>query len=138
MIYMQSDFFPGIEFEHTLDGILLKNYDEFLSEEYYVDSEYLIENIDSLIKLRDVVIPHNLVRGREIQDAVGDRTAEDYTGHRKLNLKKVYGIYWWEDLFCKEVHRSIDEMREDDSRLALNIVKKYPEHKNLLIKKEDQ
>ncbi len=29
-------------------------------------------------------------------------------------------------------------MREDDVRLALDIVKKYPEHKNLVIKREEE
>lgn len=135
---MKSDFFPGIEFEHTLDGVLFENYDQFLSEKYYVDGDYLIENIDDLIKLRDVVIPHNLVRGSRILEEVGNRTAEDFAGQRKWNLKKVYGIYLWEDLFCKEVHRTIDEMCEDDIRLALDIVKKYPEHKDLVIKREEE
>lgn len=126
--------FPGIEFEHTLDGVLLKSYDHFYSDEYYVDSDYLIENLNTLIKLRDVVIPHTVVRGPGILEAVGDRTVEDYTGHRKWNLTKEYGIYYWEDLFCKEIPRTIDEMIEDDIRLAFDIVKKYPEHKNLIIK----
>lgn len=135
---MKSDFFPGIEFEHTLDGILFEKYDQFLSEKYCVDGDYLIENLDELIKLRDVVIPHNLVRGSRILEEVGNRTAEDFAGQRKLNLKKVYGIYWWDDLFCKEVPRTIEEMCEDDIRLALDIVKKYPEHKGLIISEEAQ
>ncbi len=58
---MKSKLYPGINFEHTLDGVLCEEYDQFLSDKYYVNIPYLIDNLDILIKLRDVVIPNNLI-----------------------------------------------------------------------------
>jgi len=52
-----------------------------------------------------------------------------------LDDTRPSGIYEWEYRFSRDYPRTIDEMREDDIRLALDIVKKYPEHKNLVIKK---
>ena len=47
-----------------------------------------------------------------------------------------YGIYRWEEMYSKEVPRSIDEMREDDVRLALDIAKKYPEYSDIICLRE--
>lgn len=137
MIIMKSKLYPGINFEHTLDGVLCEEYDQFLSDKYYVNIPYLIDNLDILIKLRDVVIPNNLIPLKKIRSAVGERTAEDYYA-KKYGIIPKSGIYEWEYRFSRDFQRTIDEMREDDVRLALDIVKKYPEHKNLVIKREEE
>ena len=46
---MKSELYPGINFEHTLDDVLFVEYDQFLSEDYYVNIPYLLENLDILI-----------------------------------------------------------------------------------------
>ncbi len=131
---MKSELYPGINFEHTLDGVLFVEYDQFLCDDYYVNIPYLLENLDILISLRDVVIPNNFIPLKEIRSAVGKRTAEDFKA-KKFGLFPKSGIYEWEHRFSRDYPRSIDEMREDDIRLALDIVKKYPEHKDLVIKR---
>ena len=122
---MKSEFFTGIEFEHTLDGVLFEKYDQPVLGKYLINIDYLDEHLDELIKLRDVVIPHRMFPSAEIRSAVADRTIEDCAGSRKLNLKKEHGIYMWMELFVRDVSRTIDERCEDDIRLALDIVKKY-------------
>ena len=102
--------------------------------QYFVDVDYLVDHLDELIQLRDVVIPHQLIPLPEVRAAMGERTVEDWEGKRKLNLKKEHGIYMWMELFDREISRSIPEMQEDDIRLALDIAKKYPEHKDIVIK----
>ena len=127
---MESELYPGINFEHTLDGVLHIKYTQFLSNQYYVNIPYLLDNLDILIKLRDVVIPNNLIPLKEIREAVGERTAKDFND--KLDGFSKSGIYEWESRFSRDFPRSIDEMREDDIRLALDLVKKYPEHSEII------
>lgn len=134
---MKSKLYPGINFEYTLDDVLSVEYDKFLSEEYYVNLPYLIDNLDILIKLRDVVIPNNLIPLKKIRSAVGKRTAEDFNA-KKFGIIPKSGIYEWEYRFSRDFPRTIDEMCEDDIRLALDIVKKYPEHKDLVIKRDEE
>ena len=134
MIIMKSEMFTGIEFEHTLDGVLFEKYEDSLVGQYFVDLDYLVDHLDELIQLRDVVIPHQMIPLPEVRAAMGERTVEDWEGKRKLNLKKEHGIYIWMELFDREISRSIPEMQEDDIRLALDIAKKYPEHKDIVIK----
>ena len=134
---MKSELYPGISFEHTLDDVLFVEYDQFLSEDYYVNIPYLLENLDILITLRDVVIPNNFIPLKEIRSAVGKRAAEDFNA-KKFGIFPMSGIYEWEYRFSRDYHRTIDDMIEDDIRLALDIVKKYPEHKDLVIKRETE
>ncbi|WP_296871961.1 hypothetical protein [uncultured Methanobrevibacter sp.] len=134
---MKSELYPGINFEHTLDDVLFVEYDQFLSEDYYVNIPYLLENLDILITLRDVVIPNNFIPLKEIRSAVGKRAAEDFNA-KKFGIFPMSGIYEWEYRFSRDYHRTIDDMIEDDIRLALDIVKKYPEHKDLVIKRETE
>ena len=136
-MFMKSELYPGINFEHTLDDVLFVEYDQFLSEDYYVNIPYLLENLDILIKLRDVVIPNNFIPLKEIRSAVGKRAAEDFNA-KKFGIFPMSGIYEWEYRFSRDYHRTIDDMIEDDIRLALDIVKKYPEHKDLVIKRETE
>ena len=133
---MKSKMFTGIEFEHTLDGVLFEEYNPSLLGQYFVDVDYLVDHLEELIQLRDVVIPHHMIPLPEIRSAVADRTIEDWEGNRKWNLKKEHGIYIWMELFSRDVPRTIDERCEDDIRLALDIVKKYPEHKDLVSMEE--
>lgn len=130
--------FTGIDFEHTLDGVLFEKYDSFLSEVYIINLDYLEDHFKELLQLRDVVIPNRLFTPREIRKAIANRTIDDWEGNRKWNLRKEHGIYMWMELFSREVSRTIDEKGEDDLRLALDIVKKYPEHKDLVIKREEE
>lgn len=136
-MFMKSELYPGINFEHTLDDVLFVEYDQFLSEDYYVNIPYLLENLDILITLRDVVIPNNFIPLKEIRSAVGKRAAEDFNA-KKFGIFPMSGIYEWEYRFSRDYHRTIDDMIEDDIRLALDIVKKYPEHKDLVIKRETE
>ena len=136
-MFMKSELYPGINFEHTLDDVLFVEYDQFLSEYYYVNIPYLLENLDILITLRDVVIPNNFIPLKEIRSAVGKRAAEDFNA-KKFGIFPMSGIYEWEYRFSRDYHRTIDDMIEDDIRLALDIVKKYPEHKDLVIKRETE
>jgi|GEM_PF-5882385 len=138
MIIMKSEMFTGIEFEHTLDGILFEKYEDSLVGQYFVNLDYLVDHLDELIQLRDVVIPHQMIPLPEVRAAMGERTVEDWEGKRKFNLKKEHGIYMWMELFDRDISRSIPEMQEDDIRLALDIVKKYPEHKDLVIKRDEE
>ena len=135
---MKSEMFTGIEFEYTLDGVLFEKYEKTLVDKYYVNLDYLMDHLEELIQLRDVVIPHQMIRLSEINSAMSKRILEDWEGKRKFNLKKEHGIYMWMELFDRDVSRTISEMQEDDIRLALDIVKKYPEHKDLVIKKGDE
>lgn len=136
-MFMKSELYPGINFEHTLDDVLFVEYDQFLSEDYYVNIPYLLENLDILITLRDVVIHNNFIPLKEIRSAVGKRAAEDFNA-KKFGIFPMSGIYEWEYRFSRDYHRTIDDMIEDDIRLALDIVKKYPEHKDLVIKRETE
>ena len=136
-MFMKSELYPGINFEHTLDDVLFVEYDQFLSEDYYVNIPYLLENLDILITLRDVVIPNNFIPLKEIRSAVGKRAAEDFNA-KKFGIFPMSGIYEWEYRRSRDYHRTIDDMIEDDIRLALDIVKKYPEHKDLVIKRETE
>ncbi len=130
--------FTGIEFEYTLDGVLFEKYEKSLVGKYFVNLDYLMDHLEELIQLRDVVIPHQMIRLSEINAAMSKRIFEDWEGKRKFNLKKEHGIYMWMELFDRDVSRTISEMQEDDIRLALDIVKKYPEHKDLIISEEAQ
>lgn len=130
--------FTGIEFEYTLDGVLFEKYEKSLVGKYYVNLDYLMDHLEELIQLRDVVIPHQMIRLSEINSAMSKRIFEDWEGKRKLTLKKEHGIYMWMELFDRDVSRTISEMQEDDIRLALDIVKKYPEHEDLIISEEAQ
>lgn len=134
---MKSEFFTGIEFEHTLDGVLFEKYDNSVLGKYLIDLDYLDDHLEELIQLRDVVIPHRMFPSPEISSAVADRTIADWEGNQKSNLKKEHGIYMWMELFSRDVSRTLDEKDEDDIRLALDIVKKYPEHKDLVIRIEE-
>ena len=126
----------GIEFEYVLDGVLFDEYDEYLSEDYLINLDYLEDHFKELLQLRDVVIPNGVFTPREIREAVAHRTIEDWDGIQKGNLKE-HGIYMWMELWDRDsVDRSIDDRLEDDIRLALDIVKKYPEHKELICKRE--
>ena len=136
-MFMKSELYPGINFEHTLDDVLFVEYDQIFSEDYYVNIPYLLENLDILITLRDVVIPNNFIPLKEIRSAVGKRAAEDFNA-KKFGIFPMSGIYEWEYRFSRDYHRTIDDMIEDDIRLALDIVKKYPEHKDLVIKRETE
>ena len=138
MIIMKSEMFTGIEFEYTLDGVLFEKYEKSLVGKYFVNLDYLMDHLEELIQLRDVVIPHQMIRLSEINAAMSKRIFEDWEGKRKFNLKKEHGIYMWMELFDRDVSRTISEMQEDDIRLALDIVKKYPEHKDLIISEEAQ
>ena len=130
--------FTGIEFEHTLDGVLFEKYEQSLVGQYFVNLDYLVDHLNELIQLRDVVIPHQMIPLPEIRSSVEERTFEDWEGKRKINLKKEHGIYMWMELFDRDVSRDIRGRQEDDIRLALDIVKKYPEHKNLVIKRDEE
>ena len=44
----------------------------------------------------------------------------------------------WMELFARDISRDIPGKQNDDIRLALDIVKKYPEHKDLIISEEAQ
>ena len=68
---------------------------------------------------------------------MGKRAAEDFNA-KKFGIFPMSGIYEWEYRFSRDYHRTIDDMIEDDIRLALDIVKKYPEHKDLVIKRETE
>jgi hypothetical protein len=91
----------------------------------------LDNHFEELLQLRDVVIPHRLFCSPEIRKAVSDRIMEDWEGTPKGNLIE-HGIYMWMALFVRGMPRTLDEKDEDDLRLALDIVKKYPEHKELV------
>ena len=135
---MKSEMFTGIEFEYTLDGVLFEKYEKSLVGKYYVNLDYLMDHLEELIQLRDVVIPHRMIPLSEIRAAMGERTVEDWEGKRKLKQKKEHGIYMWMELFARDISRDIPGKQNDDIRLALDIVKKYPEHKDLIISEEAQ
>ena len=40
MIIMKSEMSTGIEFEHTLDGVLFEKYEDSLVGQYFVDLDY--------------------------------------------------------------------------------------------------
>ena len=123
-MFMKSELYPGINFEHTLDDVLFVEYDQFLSEDYYVNIPYLLENLDILITLRDVVIPNNFIPLKEIRSAVGKRAAEDFNA-KKFGIFPMSGIYEWEYRFSRDYHRTIDEGKPRDEYSRIRAEERY-------------
>ena len=46
--------------------------------------------------------------------------------------KGTLGLYQWVNLFGKMYEYDIEDIYEDDVRMALDLIKKYPEHKDLV------
>lgn len=122
---MESELIPGYDFEYTLDGVLAPEYDEQLHKKYKIDRGYLHKHEDELLNLGDVCIAFTPViskkiRGRFMRDL-------DVDGNGTL------GLYQWVNLFGKMYDSyDIEKIYEDDVRMALDLVKKYPEHKDLV------
>lgn len=110
-------------FEYTLEDVLTRRYDTVYSNKYYVNYGYMVDHVEELILLKDVVIPCSIPPLPKVRELISKRMEEDW---------ETYGIYRWEEMYSKEVPRSIDEMREDDVRLALDIAKKYPEYSDII------
>lgn len=114
-------------FEHTLEDVLSLEYDEYLQDKYKINRAYIHENIDQLIQLRDVLIPSMTTIGKP-KRIIQKRFRNDLDiGEGKL------GIYQWFNLFNK-IHdwRDIKDMIEDETRMLLDLVKKYPEHSEII------
>lgn len=129
---MESELIPGYDFEYTLDGIIFDSYDKFLKNKYEINQDYIRENIDDLIILRDVVVPNFFLRGWDSKNLFSKRYHED------IDVNGQLGIYQWHNLFGHFYERNNDLSREDDIRLALDIANKYPEHSEIICLKEIQ
>ena len=114
-------------FEYTLEDVLTRRYDILYSNNYYVNWDYITNNINELIILKDVVIPSFHITDAKLRKLIALRRAEDW---------ETYGVYRWEEMYSRDLPRTIDEMREDDVRLALHIAKKYPEHSDIVCVRE--
>ena len=109
------------------EDVLTRRYDTVYSNEYYVDYGFMVDHVEELILLKDIVIPCSIPPLPKVRKLISKRMDEDW---------ETYGIYRWEEMYSKEVPRSIDEMREDDVRLALDIAKKYPEYSDIICRRE--
>lgn len=110
-------------FEYTLEDVLNRRYGTVYSNKYYVNWDYILKHIGELIILRDVVVPSFHISDTKVRKIIAFRRAEDW---------ETYGIYRWEEMYSRDLPQSIDEMREDEVRLALDIAKKYPEHSEIV------
>lgn len=121
---MKSKLIPGYEFEYTLDGVLAPEYDEQLHKKYYINYAYLYHHEEELLNLPDACVAFVMFPSK--------KTWKIYEWFRcwwKRNIR----LYQWVNLFGK-IYDSYDveKIYEDDVSMALDLVKKYPEHKDLV------
>ena len=120
---MKSKLIPGYDFEYTLDGVLAPEYDEYLHKKYTYDGLYKEKHIKELVSLRDVCVTTIMCPYDEVKERF----------NKDLDVDGKLGIYQWYNLFRKiYVVYDTKDYLEDDVRMALDLVKKYPEHKDLV------
>lgn len=123
---MKSELVPGYEFNHTFDGVIFNEYDEFLHKKYKVNRAYIHNHIEELIQLPDVyiAIPPTSVFHKEF---IHKRFMDDLdVGDGKL------GLYQWCNLFFKIHACPWEYTKEHYCRMLLDLVKKYPEHSEII------
>ena len=128
---MKSELVPGWDFEYTLDGVLEYEYSNYSYENYVINRMYLENHIEELIKLPDVCIylPATVGKAGKV---LHERFNKDIdVGDGKL------GLYQWYNLFSKFRGGTYEDTKEDYCRMLLDLVEKYPEHSDIIIKKED-
>lgn len=130
---MESEMIPGYDFEYTLDGVIFSRYDKFLKNKYEINYEYIENNVQELLELRDVVVPNFFLRGWDTENLFSKRYHEDVAVEGGQ-----WGIYQWHNIFGHLYERNSDLEREDEIRLALDIAKKYPKHSDIVQLKEVQ
>lgn len=122
---MKSKLIPGYEFEYTLDGVLAPEYDEQLHKKYYIDYAYLYHHEEELLNLPDACVAFVMFPSQK----KGERFMNDLD----VDGKGTLGIYQWVNLFGKMYDdKDTEKFKEDNIRMALDLVKKYPEHKDLV------
>lgn len=126
---MESELIPGYDFEYTLDGVLKPEYDEQLHKKYRVNGSYILNHENELLNLPDACIPL-LGYNRKKRD-------ERFMRDLDVDGNGTLGLYQWVNLFGKMYEYNIEDILEDDIRMALDLVKKYPEHKDLVKLRED-
>ena len=78
--------------------------------------------MEELVSLPDACIPLLMAR----YDEVKERFSKD------LGINGKLGLYQWVNLFGKMYEYDIENIYGDDVPMALDFVKKYPEHKDLV------
>ncbi|WP_406532503.1 hypothetical protein [Methanobrevibacter sp.] len=123
---MKSELVPGYEFEFTLDNVLKDEYSKYFHANYSINSSYIRSHLEELLKLRNVLIP-----------TIALTFAQKETRKRRhmddLNVDGKLGLYQWYNLFSK-LHRgqNYEDTKEDHCRMLLDLVKKYPEHSEII------
>lgn len=127
---MKSKLVSGWDFEYTLDDILQYEYSEYIYENYEINRGYLEEHMGELIKLRDVCVylPATLSKSRGLLYERFDNDLDVGNG--------TLGLYQWFNIFSKIRGGSYEDSKEDYCRMFLDLVEKYPEHSEIIIKKE--
>lgn len=121
---MKSNLIPGYEFEYTLDGVLASEYDEQLHKKYKINRPYILQHIEELVSLPDACIPLLMTHHEKVH--------ERFMRDLDVDGKGTLGLYQWVNLFGKMYEYDIEDIYEDDVRMALDLIKKYPEHKDLV------
>ena len=115
------------KYEYTLDDILSEHYETHIEEGVLVNLDYVWDHIEELIKLPDVVVPGLWLSTLRKYFARRLQEEED-----AANAGGKFGVYIWYYLFDHQ-DRSLEDVHEDDVRLALYIAEKYPEHSGIII-----
>lgn len=123
---MNSELVPGYKFEYTLDNVLKSNYSRYFYESYSINTSYIRLHLEELLNLRDVLIP--TVALTSVQKKMRKKRYES-----DLDVNGELGLYQWYNLFSK-IHRGQDyeDTEEDYCRMLLDLVKKYPEHSQII------
>lgn len=124
---MKSELVPGHDFEHTYDDVLMSEYDRYYYANYEIDRGYLEKHIEELIRLPDVFVhlPGTVGKAKKLISVRYNLDLD--VGDGKL------GLYQWHNLFSK-LHRgqNYEDTKEDYCRMLLDLVKKYPEHSEII------
>lgn len=124
---MESELVPGYNFEYTYDNVLCCEYDRYYHDNYDINRGYLEDHIEELVKLPDVFVhlPGTVGKAKKFIIERYDSDLEGSDG--KL------GLYQWHNLFSK-LHRgqNYEDTKEDYCRMLLDLVKKYPEHSDII------
>ena len=114
------------KYKYTLDDILSEHYETHV-EGVSWSLVYVRDHIEELIKLPDVVVPGLWLP--TLRKYFARRLSEEEDA---ANAGGKFGVYIWYYLFDHQ-DRSLEDVHEDDVRLALYIAEKYPEHSGIII-----
>lgn len=128
---MKSKLVPGYDFNYTFDSVLQSEYENYFYKHYEINRIYIENHIEELIRLPDVFVhlPGTVGKAKKF-------ISERYELDLDVSNGKL-GLYQWFNLFGK-LHRgqNYEDTKEDYCRIFLDLVKKYPEHSDIIQQKE--